>query len=70
MLFDLRPGVTEVYLHPAADTQELRSLAPDWPNRVDDHHLLVLDSGLRARLERSGAKLIGYRALRDLQRKG
>jgi hypothetical protein len=59
-----------VYLHPAADTQELRSLAPDWPNRVDDHHLLVLDSGLRARLERCGAKLIGYRALRDLQRKG
>jgi chitin disaccharide deacetylase len=70
VLFELRPGVTEVYLHPAADTQELRSLAPDWPNRVDDHHLLVLDSGLRARLERSGAKLIGYRALRDLQRKG
>ncbi len=69
-LFDLRPGVTEVYLHPAADTPELRSLAPDWANRVDDHHLLVLDSALRARIERSGAHLIGYRALRDLQRKG
>jgi predicted glycoside hydrolase/deacetylase ChbG (UPF0249 family) len=70
VLFDLRPGVTEVYLHPAADTSELRSLAPDWPNRVDDHHLLVLDSALRARIERSGAKLIGYRELRELQRQG
>ncbi len=70
VLFDLRPGVTEVYLHPAADTPELRALAPDWADRVDDHHLLVLDSALRARLERAGVKLIGYRPLRDLQRKG
>jgi chitin disaccharide deacetylase len=70
VLFDLRPGVTEVYLHPAADTPELRALAPDWADRVDDHHLLVLDSALRARLERAGVQLIGYRPLRDLQRKG
>jgi chitin disaccharide deacetylase len=70
ILFELRPGVTEIYLHPAADTPELRALAPDWANRVDDHHLLVLDSALRARLERAGAQLIGYRPLRELQRKG
>ena len=70
VLFDLRPGVTEVYLHPAADTPELRALAPDWADRVDDHHLLVLDAALRARLDRAGVKLIGYRPLRDLQRKG
>jgi hypothetical protein len=70
MLFDLRPGVTEVYLHPAADTPELRSLAPDWANRVDDLHLLVHDSSLRARIDRSGVKLIGFRELRDLQRSG
>jgi predicted glycoside hydrolase/deacetylase ChbG (UPF0249 family) len=70
MLFDLRPGVTEVYLHPAADTSELRSLAPDWANRVDDLHLLVHDSALRARIDRSGVKLIGFRELRDLQRAG
>ncbi len=46
MLFDLRPGVTEVYLHPAADTPELRALAPDWADRVDDLHLLVHDAAL------------------------
>lgn len=67
-LFDLRPGVTEVYLHPAADSPELRALAPDWARRVDDHHLLTHDSGFRAMIERSGVHLIGYRALRDLQR--
>ena len=27
-LFDLRPGVTEVYFHPAVDTDELRGVAP------------------------------------------
>jgi len=65
---DLRPGVTEVFLHPAIDTPELRALAPDWAGRVDDHHYVVRDGSLRTMIERSGIKLIGYRQLRDLQR--
>jgi predicted glycoside hydrolase/deacetylase ChbG (UPF0249 family) len=68
VLFDLRPGVTEVYLHPAQDTAELRALAPDWPGRVDDHDLLTHDQTLPALAERSGLELIGYRELRDLMR--
>jgi predicted glycoside hydrolase/deacetylase ChbG (UPF0249 family) len=67
-LFDLRPGVTEVYAHPAADADELRALAPDWPNRVDDHDLLVRDHQVRALAERAGVTFIGYREIRDLQR--
>ncbi|MGA1490162.1 MAG: ChbG/HpnK family deacetylase, partial [Planctomycetota bacterium] len=35
-IFDLRPGVTELYAHPAADTPELRAVAADWAARVDD----------------------------------
>ena len=69
-LFDLRPGVTEVYVHPAADTPELRALAPDWANRVDDHHLVTHDTGLRAMVDRSGVIPTGYRALRELMRAG
>lgn len=68
LVLDLRPGVTEMYVHPAIDTPELRALAPDWAARVDDHDLVVRDGGLRTRIERSGVKLIGYRQLRDLQR--
>ena len=68
VVLDLRPGVTEVYVHPAIDTPELRALAPDWPGRVDDHDLVVRNGGLRTRIERSGVKLIGYRELRDVQR--
>jgi predicted glycoside hydrolase/deacetylase ChbG (UPF0249 family) len=68
VVFELRPGVTEVYVHPAVDTAELRALAPDWAARVDDHDLVVRDGGLRTMVERSGVHLIGYRRLRDLQR--
>ena len=39
-LFDLRPGVTEMYLHPAIDTDELRVSHPDWAQRVEDHAYL------------------------------
>jgi predicted glycoside hydrolase/deacetylase ChbG (UPF0249 family) len=67
-LFDLRPGVTEMYVHPAVDTPELRALAPDWPSRVDDHDLVTREKTLRTLLDRAGVQLIGYRPLRDLMR--
>jgi predicted glycoside hydrolase/deacetylase ChbG (UPF0249 family) len=69
-LFELRPGVTEMYLHPAADTPELRAIAPDWANRVDDLHFIAHDAGLRALVERSGVELIGWRDLRSLMQAG
>lgn len=69
-IFDLRPGVTEFYAHPATDTPELRAIATDWAARVDDLHLLTTDAGFRAMVERSGARLVGYRELRDAMRAG
>ena len=69
-LWDLQPGVTEVYLHPAVDTPELRALAPDWAARVDDHDVVTADHSLRALAERVGAVLVGYRPLRELMRAG
>jgi chitin disaccharide deacetylase len=68
LVFDLRPGVTEVYGHPAVDTPELRSFCPGWAGRVDDYELLTHDAAIRALLERAGVVLLGYRELRDLQR--
>jgi predicted glycoside hydrolase/deacetylase ChbG (UPF0249 family) len=67
---DLPAGVTEVHVHPAVDTPELRAQTPDWPARVDDHDLVVDPHGLRPLLDRVGARLIGYRELRTLQRRG
>jgi len=70
LVFDLAPGVTEVLLEPAIDTPELRALDPEWATRVDDLQLVTRDSGFRALVERAGARFVGYRALRDAQRKG
>ncbi len=70
MLADVRPGVTEIFLHPATDHAELRALAPDWERRVDDHRLLTDGAALGERLAAAGIELIGWRELRDLQRAG
>lgn len=67
-LFELGPGVTEIYLHPAIDTDELRASHPDWPTRVEDHAFLCHDPSFTDLVERAGATLIGYRELRELQR--
>lgn len=69
VLAELRPGVTEIFLHPAVDTPELRAFAPDWEARVDDH-AVATDPDLRARFEAAGVVLIGYEPLRELQRAG
>jgi hypothetical protein len=68
VLFDLRPGVTEVCLHPGIDTDELRASYSDWAGRVEDHAYLSEDPSLRDLIERAGAHLVGYRQLRELQR--
>jgi len=68
-LFDLGPGVTEVFVHPAVDSDELRASHPDWPGRVEDHAFVCRDPSLPDLIDRAGATLIGYRELRDLQRR-
>jgi predicted glycoside hydrolase/deacetylase ChbG (UPF0249 family) len=68
-LVELAAGVTEVHLHPAVDTPELRALAPDWPGRVDDLDVVTQPGLLGALAHRAGVMLIGYRQLRDLQRR-
>lgn len=66
----LRPGVTEMYVHPAVDTPELRAHAPDWEGRVDDLDLVSGVGVLAEALRQAGAHVIGYRPLRELQRAG
>lgn len=69
-LADLRPGVTEIYFHPAVDSDELRSSHPDWTGRVGDHTSVCADAGFQDLVASTGATLIGYRELRELQRAG
>jgi len=67
-LLGLRTGVTEVYFHPAVDTDELRASHPDWAARVEDHACLCRDPSFAELVDRAGAVTIGFRDLRDLQR--
>jgi predicted glycoside hydrolase/deacetylase ChbG (UPF0249 family) len=68
ILGGLRPGVTEIYLHPVEDGPELRGYDPTHPQiRVDDLACL-LDPELPAKVAAAGARLIDFRPLRDLQR--
>lgn len=66
----LAPGVTEFHAHPAIDTPELRAIAPDWVQRVDDYQLLCWDQDFRGRVLSNGIRLIGFRALREAMRAG
>jgi predicted glycoside hydrolase/deacetylase ChbG (UPF0249 family) len=66
---DLTPGVTELHVRPAEDTPELRAITPTWAARVGDAHLVTHDWGFRAALARTGAELLGFRPLRDAQRR-
>lgn len=67
-LFELQPGVTELQVHPAMDTDELRAACTDWPGRIEDHAYVRHDPSLADLVERAGATLVGYRELRELQR--
>ena len=69
LLSDLRPGVTEVVLRPAVDSSELRAALPDWAARVADHDLAMTSDSLQVLESRSNVHVIGYRQLRDLQRR-
>jgi chitin disaccharide deacetylase len=68
ILASLEPGVTEITLHPAVDTPELRAATPDWASRATDLALLVGDVEVAAAVAASGATTIGYRPLREAMR--
>jgi hypothetical protein len=68
VLGSLKPGtVTELYLHAAKDGPELESIAHSHRRRQADYEWLISPQA-RKLVEDLGIKLIGYRALRDLQR--
>jgi predicted glycoside hydrolase/deacetylase ChbG (UPF0249 family) len=68
ILTELPPGVTELVLRPARDSEELRAVTPDWPARVEDYDIGMANRHLQALATRTGLTLTSYRALRDLQR--
>ena len=67
-LSNLKPGVSELFIHAATDGEELRSMTNSWETRSKEYELLTNDAEVRQIIKAEGIILIGYRELRDLQR--
>lgn len=66
---NLKPGVTELYIHPALATDELKAITGTWATRSKEHEVFTKDPDMKQLIAEQGIKVIGYRPLRDLQRK-
>ena len=69
MLKGLKPGVTEAYIHASVPGEEIQHVTNSWKDRATEYELFTRDPEIRKILDAQGVKRIGYRALRDLQRK-
>ncbi|MBX2818952.1 MAG: polysaccharide deacetylase family protein [Rhodothermaceae bacterium] len=69
ILRSLNPGVTELFIHAAMDGEELRSMTNSWKTRATEFELFTSNKEIQQILEEEDIHLIGYRELRDLQRK-
>ncbi len=65
----LKPGVTELYIHAGLPTDELKGITGSWQTRAQEFEVFTHDSEMRQLITERKIKLIGYRPLRDLQRK-
>lgn len=69
VLRNLKPGVTELYIHAAHATDELKAITGSWRTRSEEYRTFTDDPDLRRIVEEEKIIRIGYRPLRELQRK-
>lgn len=70
MLRSLKPGVTELYIHASLRTEEAHAISPgSWKDRATDYQIFTKDRDIRKAIADLRIIRIGYRPLRDLQRK-
>ena len=66
---DLKPGVTELYIHAAQAGDELKAITGSWRTRSEQYELFAHDEDMKQLLKEQKVVLIGYRPLRELQRR-
>ncbi|SDS90113.1 hypothetical protein SAMN05444162_2559 [Paenibacillaceae bacterium GAS479] len=59
-LYDLPEGITETYVHPAVQDEEMGRIIPSWEKRTWEHRLLQ-DGDFRYALQDAGIELATYR---------
>ena len=61
------PGVTETYIHPAYESDELKGIAGAWERRVWEYKLFS-DPKTKQHIDSLGIKLINYRDLAEMRK--
>ena len=69
VLKDLKPGVTELYIHAGRPTEELQAITGSWRTRSTEFEVFTQDAEVRQLITDLKIIRIGYRPLRELQRK-
>lgn len=68
ILKQLKPGVTELYIHAALPTEELKAITGSWATRAREYEVFTHDPEMKQLVAEEKIILIGYRPLRELQR--
>jgi predicted glycoside hydrolase/deacetylase ChbG (UPF0249 family) len=64
----LKPGVTELYIHAALPTDELKAITGSWATRAAEFEVFTHNEAMKRLVAEQKIILIGYRPLRELQR--
>jgi predicted glycoside hydrolase/deacetylase ChbG (UPF0249 family) len=67
LLHSLRPGVTEIIIHPSPATEELKAIMPMWQRRLMEFELFR-DPAIQHMMQKENIKLIHWKDLREAQR--
>jgi predicted glycoside hydrolase/deacetylase ChbG (UPF0249 family) len=68
MIKTLKPGVTELVLHPSLNTEEMKAITSSGQIRMYEYQVLQ-DTDVQSLLKSEGIRLTSWRELRDKQRK-
>lgn len=66
---NLKPGVTELYIHAAVPSENLKAITGSWATRAAEFEVFTHDEEMKQIVAAEKIIPIGYRPLRDLQRK-
>ncbi len=66
-MYCLPEGISETYIHPSKETEEIKYINPTWQRRVHEYQLMK-DPDYRYALKDAGIKQITYRDIMDLRK--
>lgn len=66
---NLKPGVTELYIHAALPTDELKAITGSWQTRSQEFEVFTHDDEMKRLVADQKIILIGFRPLLELQRR-